>query len=201
MLRPYVAASVTLLALAAPAWGQFELDWFTFDGGGAMNVTGGTFKLSGTIGQPDAGLMSGGIFRLTGGFWAGVGGSPVCTGDMNCDGVINFADINPLVAILSGGSPCNFANADCNGDGKIDFKDINAFVALLSSGATCQAVCKGDMNCDRAVNFKDINPFVAILSGGTPCSAGNADCNSDGAIDFKDINAFVALLSGGATCP
>jgi hypothetical protein len=53
-------------------------------------------------------------------------------GDMNCDGAVDFKDINPFVAILSGGTPCNAANADCNGDGVIDFKDINPFVALLS---------------------------------------------------------------------
>ena len=41
----------------------------------------------------------------------------VLRGDMNCDGVVNFKDINPFVAILSGGTPCSFANADCNDDG------------------------------------------------------------------------------------
>lgn len=35
-----------------------------------MRSTGGEFELSGTIGQPDAGKMSGGDFTLTGGFWA-----------------------------------------------------------------------------------------------------------------------------------
>jgi hypothetical protein len=60
-----------------------------------------------------------------------------CRGDMNCDGKVDFKDINPFVAILSGTAPCNAANADCNGDAAIDFKDINPFVALLSGGATC----------------------------------------------------------------
>jgi hypothetical protein len=62
---------------------------------------------------------------------------PICIGDMNCDGVVDFKDINPFVAILSGTAPCNFNNADVNGDGAIDFKDINPFVAVLASGATC----------------------------------------------------------------
>jgi hypothetical protein len=60
-----------------------------------------------------------------------------CKGDMDCDGLVDFKDINPLVAILSGGTPCRAANADCNNDGQINFKDINAFVALLSGGVTC----------------------------------------------------------------
>ena len=59
-------------------------------------------------------------------------------GDVNCDGSIDFDDINPFVLSLS--SPlgycdlfpeCNFYNADCSGDGSVDFDDINPFVTLL----------------------------------------------------------------------
>ena len=57
---------------------------------------------------------------------------PDLPGDMNCDGVVDFGDINPFVAILTGGAPCNFYNADVNGDGAIDFGDINPFVTLLA---------------------------------------------------------------------
>jgi hypothetical protein len=63
--------------------------------------------------------------------------SAVRKGDMNCDGVVDFKDINPFVAILSGTAPCNAANADTNCDSVIDFKDINPFVALLSGGTPC----------------------------------------------------------------
>jgi hypothetical protein len=38
------------------------------DGGGGTS-TGGVFTVSGTIGQPDAGTMSGGNYTLQGGFW------------------------------------------------------------------------------------------------------------------------------------
>jgi hypothetical protein len=33
-------------------------------------TAGGSFELSGTIGQPDAGTMTGGIYGVNGGFWA-----------------------------------------------------------------------------------------------------------------------------------
>ncbi|MEW6251530.1 MAG: hypothetical protein AB1716_12855 [Planctomycetota bacterium] len=59
---------------------------------------------------------------------------PFCRGDCNCDGVVDFGDINSFVAVLGGGTPCIFANCDVNGDGAIDFGDINPFVALLSGG-------------------------------------------------------------------
>ena len=47
---------------------QYSIDWFTIDGGGGTS-TGGVYSVSGTIGQPDAGVMNGGAFSLTGGFW------------------------------------------------------------------------------------------------------------------------------------
>jgi hypothetical protein len=122
------------IALAPAALAQYDLNWYTFDGGGATFSTGGTFELGGTIGQPDAGgPLSGGTFDLVGGFWP-IPNATACHGDVNCDGVINFADINAFVAVLSGGTPCNFANADINGDGVINFQDINPFVAILAGG-------------------------------------------------------------------
>jgi len=60
-------------------------------------------------------------------------------GDLNCDGAVNFSDINPFVLILS--DPvgwqaqypgCPPANGDINRDGQVNFDDINPFVALLS---------------------------------------------------------------------
>ncbi|MEW6252289.1 MAG: EF-hand domain-containing protein [Planctomycetota bacterium] len=61
-------------------------------------------------------------------------GAPICRGDCDCDGYVNFNDINPFVAVLGGGQPCRFENCDINGDGQINFDDINPFVELLSAG-------------------------------------------------------------------
>jgi len=47
---------------------DYSIDWFTIDGGGGTS-TNGQYSLTGTIGQPDAGTMSGGTFTLQGGFW------------------------------------------------------------------------------------------------------------------------------------
>jgi hypothetical protein len=56
--------------LALSASGQFSIDWFTIDGGGATS-TSGVYSISGTIGQPDAGgAITGGNYSLTGGFGA-----------------------------------------------------------------------------------------------------------------------------------
>lgn len=61
---------VALLALGVVSGhAQYAIDWFTIDGGGGTS-TGGVYSVSGTIGQPDAGTMSGGPFTLQGGFWS-----------------------------------------------------------------------------------------------------------------------------------
>jgi hypothetical protein len=62
--------TVLLLAtLSSSALAQtYSIDWFTIDGGGGAS-TGGVYSVSGTIGQPDAGVLIGGSFRLDGGFW------------------------------------------------------------------------------------------------------------------------------------
>ncbi len=64
--------NIALLLLAASSTASlaqsYSIDWFTIDGGGGTS-TGGVYSVSGTIGQPDAGRMSGGSFTLDGGFW------------------------------------------------------------------------------------------------------------------------------------
>ena len=133
------AMGISLL-VAAPAMADtFELTWYTADGGGATFSTGGGYQLGGSIGQPDASVaMSGGTITLVGGFWPGV--PMYAPGDLNCDGSVNFKDINPFVLYLSNFSGWQTANPGCpaqNGDINQDgtypsFKDINPFVALLS---------------------------------------------------------------------
>ena len=60
-------------------------------------------------------------------------------GDLNCDGNVDFGDINPFVLALSDPAGyaaqypnCDIQNGDINTDGVVDFGDINPFVALLS---------------------------------------------------------------------
>ena len=95
------------------------------DGHGLALFIGGTFThLGDTIAQGA-------------GRWRCVPGGRA--GDLNCDGVVDFDDINPFVLALS--DPAGYAaefprcmqiNADCNADGRVDFGDINGFVRLLT---------------------------------------------------------------------
>ena len=58
---------------AAPS--AFDLSWWTVDGGGG-SLAGGSYSLSGTIGQPDAGALAGGAYTLSGGFWSALPSAP-----------------------------------------------------------------------------------------------------------------------------
>ncbi len=60
-------------------------------------------------------------------------------GDMNCDGDVDFDDINAFALALTGEDAylavyptCNWLNADINADGDVGFDDINPFVDVLS---------------------------------------------------------------------
>lgn len=145
MLGRQMLACVSAVSMAAispaPVFAQYTLVWYRIAGGGENNMSGGPYSLSGTIGQHDAGKLSGGVYAVSGGFWSGALPDLDVLGDLNCDGAANVLDINPFVlAILDPVAyaatypGCNRLNADINGDGAANVLDINPFVALLLGG-------------------------------------------------------------------
>lgn len=93
----------------AQSGGPYVLEWSTIDGGGGTS-SNGNYVLRGTIGQPDAGQISGGDYTVTGGFWF----VPACIVDLN--------DLSAFVDhwLLTGAQP-----ADFNGDNEVDLKDYS----------------------------------------------------------------------------
>ena len=104
-MRPFVslvfAASIIAPGLSH-AGDDYRIDWYTVDGGGGTSTSADqSYSLSGTIGQPDAEVVSlcsadGGAgcanatYEVTGGFWAGIG-TPTgggsdgsCGADLSC---------------------------------------------------------------------------------------------------------------------
>jgi hypothetical protein len=65
-------------------------------------------------------------------------------GDSNCDGAVDFDDINPFVAALAG---------------------EEAWRQAVGGAPTCVYLCANDIDGDGDVNFSDINAFVALLGG------------------------------------
>jgi hypothetical protein len=60
--------AVVLLLVCNSAFAQYSIDWFTVDGGGGTS-SNGTYEITGTIGQPDAGSVVAGNYIIDGGFW------------------------------------------------------------------------------------------------------------------------------------
>ena len=68
VLTASVLCCLLLASFAVAAVNGLDIPWWTVDGGGGASAGGG-YALSGTVGQPDAGTMSGGQYTLAGGFW------------------------------------------------------------------------------------------------------------------------------------
>jgi hypothetical protein len=110
-------------------------------------------------------------------------------GDMNCDGLVNFDDINPFVLALSDPTgyqqqypTCNILNGDCNSDGAVDFDDINPFVALLGAGYGNGACCYPDDSCAVTTLANCTGTWLGVNTtcDPNPCPATGACCYANG---------------------
>ena len=126
-------ASASLLTLAAPSLAQLSISWSTIDSGGGTS-TGASTTLSGTIGQTDAGVMTGGGYTLAGGFWTGSPG--VCYA--NCDQsttapVLNVADFTCFLQKFAAGDA--YANCDQSTQPPVlNVADFTCFLQRFAGG-------------------------------------------------------------------
>lgn len=108
--------SVSLLVLASAGFCDYRIVWSTIDGGGATS-SGGTYQLTGTIGQPDAEYLASDSYELLSGFWVG---GPLC--------IVNLDDFAVFASYWLD-APCNEDNhwcggADLNHQNDVDFDDL-----------------------------------------------------------------------------
>ncbi len=68
-LAALLVLAVGVIAVHARASGIYDLTWNTVDSGGVTFAGDEAYTLSGTAGQPDAAVWSGGGYTLAGGFW------------------------------------------------------------------------------------------------------------------------------------
>ncbi len=108
-----LAACLLMTVAAGQARGELVLTWSSIDGGGGMS-SGGPYLVTATIGQADAGSMSGGEYEVRGGFWLG---GPVCF--VEFDDFAKFAD---YWLATGAGLP-----ADLYEDGSVDWLDLREF--------------------------------------------------------------------------
>jgi hypothetical protein len=70
MMTNLILLVISLLSLAPALEAQdFSLDWYKVAGGGGTSAAG-AYSLSGTLGQPEAGILKGGSYSMAGGFWS-----------------------------------------------------------------------------------------------------------------------------------
>ncbi len=126
-----IACVAGALCASGPALAQtgpiLDLSWNTIDGGGGVS-TGGPFKLSGTIGQHDAGVMTGGGYEIAGGFWPGI--TETCYPDCNNSGELTVADF----ACFQTRFVATDTYADCNGTGTLSVADFACFQTKFVQG-------------------------------------------------------------------
>lgn len=153
-------------AIVSPGIGQGGTPQIVLSGSFAAPTTTGSYTFSlqngvanvlTTIGAPPQfSQCSSATVDLAGASFTFTVGPSACVGDLNCDGTINFGDINPFVTYLSnfaawqGEYPgCNEGNGDINCDGTYgtsSFEDINPFVSLMTQcGSGCS--CPGPIVC------------------------------------------------------
>lgn len=74
MKQKHLIVGFAIVLLISFAWTSvsiangYILPWWKYSSGGGQ-ITGGGYTLTGTIGQHDTGTMSGGEYKLGGGFW------------------------------------------------------------------------------------------------------------------------------------
>ena len=119
-----IVVFVTCLSIVshtlAQGSGQYELSWYTIDGGGGRSI-GGPYELVGTIGQPDAAYSAGDGLELLGGFWPG---GPLCL--VNFEHFARFAENWLWVECNEGNDWCN--RADLNHIDGVNELDLKLFV-------------------------------------------------------------------------
>lgn len=130
------------------AW-PFDPDCNTNGVGDPDEIASGMAEDCNTNGMPDACDISSGysVDDNGNGVPDECEAAPVCPGDANCDGFVNFRDIDFFVAaqndnvarwagLFDAPPTCPFENNDLNGDGYVDYRDIDPLVALQNT--TCE---------------------------------------------------------------
>jgi len=121
---------VVAVAVSAAIANDLSIERHTI-GGGITRGTGGAFELSGTLGQADTGVMTGGSLTISGGFWFG---QVPC--DCNYDAGVNLLDYDGFRACLSGpgGGIIDPVCAcfDLDTDDDVDMLDFGALEAAFT---------------------------------------------------------------------
>ncbi|HQZ16351.1 MAG TPA: hypothetical protein PLD86_05675, partial [Vicinamibacteria bacterium] len=183
-----LGVALCLLA-AAPALSQpYAISWYTVDGGGVSGATGGAFTLSGTIGQPDAGALSGGTYALTGGFWAHPAAVAPTVGSPTSASITSTTATLGGDVTLDGGSPVTgrgivYSVTATNADPLIGGASVTQLTTTGTTGVF--TVAASGLSASTGYSFKAYATnsvgtsytSVATFTTGTPVSMSIADAS------------------------
>ena len=88
--------------------------------------------LSGTIAQPDAGVLTGGDFALVGGFWGAAAGVP-CFGDLDADQQVGLSDLAILLSNFGTASGALPEDGDLDDNGTVDLSDLALMLSVFGT--------------------------------------------------------------------
>ena len=145
------------VALAnAQSGGGYDLTWSTIDSGGHMfSMSMNGYELGGTIGQADAGVLTGtGGYTLQGGFWPAATSAP----GPGCGPCLLFADF------------VNQATPGPYGPG------ANCIVDSAEVSKVLDGYAAGDLACTNPLL---VDTELSFLDGCPPTCSSDADCPSE----------------------
>lgn len=145
---PVAPTSSPAAATAAPV----NMDWYSINNGGAIEVAAGNIKMGLSIGQNAVGEVSAGNIKLGLGFWYGAAGSSAptcacdCAHDPVCDGVTDIFDVAQCVNVAFRNNPdigdpnilCPWNTTDVNCDDVTDIFDVALMVNVAFRNADPQ---------------------------------------------------------------
>jgi uncharacterized repeat protein (TIGR01451 family) len=179
------AIRVALIALAAlvafasspgrAAAQTYDLSWHAPAGGGTPVASGGTYIVTGTAGQSDAGpALAGGPYSLTGGFWVGAAVAPATPVDSDL-----AITMNDSVDPVAGNQPFVYSVTVTN-NGPAPATAINVaatlapglvFVDASGQGWTCHE-SGGIVTCTRSALAAGAAPVISIVVTAPASAAG-----------------------------
>ena len=130
--RPRSNAMQIPVPTAVSSDSNHAIDWYSINGGGIIDASSPSYRMSASAGQLTAGEASSPSYQMGIGFWYGAGGGCSCPhqGDMNTDGVINVSDVlkEIQIAFVNGTDvqdpECPRTRGDVNNSGAVDVNDV-----------------------------------------------------------------------------
>lgn len=151
---PNLAPPATGAPTAAGSMANYAIDWYSINGGGAINATSTNYQMGASIGQSVAGTASSANYQMGIGFWYGAGGGDGCNcpnlNDPDPNGVPDIVDVGLVInrafrgaaALLDPGCPQE--RTDVDGSGATDIVDVGLYINVAFRGANEAATFDDD---------------------------------------------------------